>query len=55
MRYGRWWPIAPVDRRSRNGRNRGVAAIGSAKLNGSKGDSCRSAAQHAPEWSGNDF
>jgi hypothetical protein len=33
----------------------GVAAIDSAKLNGSKGDSCRSAAPHAPESSGNDL
>lgn len=31
------WPIAPVDQRSRTGRNRGIAAAGNAKLNDGKG------------------
>jgi hypothetical protein len=33
----RIWPLAPVDRHWRNDRNRGGAAVGSAKLNGRNG------------------
>jgi len=39
VRFGRSWPLAPVDRHWRNGRSRGIAAVGSAALNGSKGSS----------------
>ena len=35
------WPIAPVHRRRVNDRTRGIAAIGSAKLNGSNGSVLR--------------
>jgi hypothetical protein len=31
------WPNAPIAERRPNGRNRGIAAVGSAKLNGGKG------------------
>jgi len=36
-RYGRSWPIPPVEERRLNGRYRDIAAVGNAKLNGSKG------------------
>src|ERR1700676_1555949 len=34
---GRLWPIAPVDPRRLDDRYRGIAAVGSVKLTGSKG------------------
>jgi hypothetical protein len=31
------WPVAPLDEHRMDGRHRGIAAVGSVKLNGSKG------------------